>query len=59
MIEDKFEKVKEDLTRMVEADPNTVFETIDFDSAKALAKYLKTVEEFHENSKKSNITFKK
>jgi hypothetical protein len=48
---DRFEKVKEELNKAADEDPNTIFVEMDFPIADALTKYLKSVEEFHESSK--------
>jgi hypothetical protein len=55
---DKFEKVKEELTKAFDDDPNTIFVEMDFPNAKALAKYLDLVDKFLEESKNSKIIFK-
>lgn len=55
---DKFEKVKEELNKAADEDPNTIFVEMDFPIADDLAKYLKSVEEFHSNSSKSQLVIR-
>ena len=37
---DRFEKIKEELNKVTDEDPNTIFVEMDFSISKALAKYL-------------------
>jgi len=52
---DKFEKAKKELEEAIIADPNVIIRKIDFDCAKALTDYLEFVNQWHEDSAKSQI----
>jgi hypothetical protein len=55
---DRFEKVKEELNKAADEDPNTIFVEMDFPIAKALTKYLEFIDKWERDSAKSQLVIK-
>ena len=54
----KFEKVKEELNKAADEDPNTIFTEMDFPISKALVKYLDFIKQWERDSAKSQLVIK-